>query len=269
VIILSWWIGLAGSLFIAGAAFARRSLSLSGFAAAVVLGTLMYSLGNVLWFGLLIYFFLSSTAWSKFKKAFKQQAESGYEKSGRRDAGQVWANGGLGLILCIGWYLWPHEAWWIAFLGVIATVTADTWATEIGGLSRKQPRSIRTFKKVSPGTSGGVTRLGMAASVSGALSVGLLAVLFNGVAQDSFIWSWAAIAAISGTAGALADSWLGAWWQRMNRCSACGREVESRNHCGMATMHLRGWRALSNDAVNSLSSGIGGIIALAVFYMYT
>ena len=47
-------IGLAGSIGIAGAAYAKRSLSGSGFLAAVVLGTLMYALGSAAWFGTLI-----------------------------------------------------------------------------------------------------------------------------------------------------------------------------------------------------------------------
>lgn len=263
---MSWLLGLAGSVLVAGAAYARRSLSASGMFAAVAMGTLMYSLGSLPWYGILIYFFVSSTVWSKLKRKAKQKAESGYEKGGRRDAGQVWANGGIGLLLCIGYYVWPHPAWWFAFVGVMGTVTADTWATELGGLSRSKPRSIRTGRVVEPGTSGGITRLGMAASIIGAGSIGALGVILAWLlGEETFIIAWIVAATLGGTAGSLADSWLGATVQRMNRCPRCGGEVESSVHCGDSTKHLRGLRWMNNDAVNSLSSILGGGVALLVY----
>ncbi|MGZ4122927.1 MAG: DUF92 domain-containing protein, partial [Tumebacillaceae bacterium] len=57
---MDWWIGLLGSVLIAGLAYWKRSLSLSGAVAAVVVGTLLYGLGSVAWFGTLILFFVSS-----------------------------------------------------------------------------------------------------------------------------------------------------------------------------------------------------------------
>lgn len=120
-------------------------------------------------------FFVSSTLWSKWKKHAKAAAESGYEKTGRRDAGQVLANGGVGLLLCAANWAYPHPLWWYAFLGVMAAVTADTWATEIGGLSRTPPISIKTGRRVPPGTSGGVSGLGMVASLAGGLFIGVAA----------------------------------------------------------------------------------------------
>jgi uncharacterized protein (TIGR00297 family) len=259
-----WLIGLAGSSLIAGAAYARRSLSGSGAAAAVVTGTLMFGFGSLPWYGLLLYFFLSSTLWSKTKRSAKLEAESGYEKSGRRDAGQVAANGGLAAALCAGAFFWPHEAWWTAFLGVMGTVTADTWATELGGLSRTPPRSIRTGRRVAPGVSGGVTLLGLAAAAAGALSIGGLGVLLAWADGQPYALAWIAAAGAGGFLGALADSWIGAAWQRMNRCTVCGKEVESGRHCGAETRYARGLRSLNNDAVNAISSAVGGLAALVI-----
>lgn len=263
---MSWLLGMGGSVLIAGAAYARKSLSASGMLAAMGMGTLMYGLGSLPWYGLLIYFFVSSTVWSKLKRKAKQQAESGYEKGGRRDAGQVWANGGIGLLLCIASFVWPHPVWWFAFLGVMGTVTADTWATELGGLSRSKPRSIRTGRIVEPGTSGGITRLGMTASILGAGSIGVLgAVLAWLLGEVTIPIAWVVAATLGGTAGSLTDSWLGATVQRMNHCARCGGEVESSVHCGENTKHLRGWRWMNNDAVNSISSILGGCVALTVY----
>ena len=88
-------------------------LILIGLIAAVLLGTSMFALGNIAWFGTLIAFFISSSLLSKLKHQRKSAAESGYAKGGRRDAGQVAANGGLGLLLCIGNAIWPDPVWWV------------------------------------------------------------------------------------------------------------------------------------------------------------
>jgi uncharacterized protein (TIGR00297 family) len=268
---VEWLIGLVCSAGIAGMAYAKRSLSGSGFLAAVMLGTSMYALGSAIWFGSLIAFFVSSTLWSKWKKHAKKEAESGYEKSGARDAGQVFANGGLGLLLCAAYWAYPHPLWWYAFLGVMAAVTADTWATEIGGLSRTPPRSIKTGRRVPPGTSGGVSGLGMGASLAGGLFIGatawsLLAVLPGQAAPDAVASAlrpaaWIGIAGLAGMIGSLTDSWIGATWQQMYRCEACGREIEQARHCGRPAVPIRGRAGWNNDAVNVAGSLAGGAAA--------
>ncbi|MBY0085731.1 DUF92 domain-containing protein [Brevibacillus brevis] len=268
---MEWLIGLACSAGIAGAAYVKRSLSGSGFLAAVILGTVMYALGSPIWFGSLIAFFVSSTLLSKWKKHKKEEAESGYEKTGRRDAGQVLANGGLGLLLCVANWVWSHPLWWYAFLGVMAAVTADTWATEIGGLSRKPPRSIKTGQCVPPGTSGGVSSLGMGASLAGGLFIGgaawLLLAVTDQPAPDVItpalrLAAWIGIAGLAGVIGSLVDSWIGATWQQMYRCTACGREIEQARHCGTPAVRIRGRTGWNNDAVNLAGSLAGGAFAV-------
>ncbi|TVY06665.1 DUF92 domain-containing protein [Paenibacillus cremeus] len=260
-------IGLVGSLVIAGAAYMKRSLTLSGMVAAVILGTLMYAAGSLAWFGTLIAFFLSSTLLSKWKSRKKAALESGYAKSGRRDAGQVLANGGLGLVLCLGNAITPHPAWWAAFVGVMATVNADTWATEIGGLSRTLPRSIVSGRTVPAGTSGGITPLGFAASCAGGLFISAVAWALRAPAAPGYASTAAALALLGlagGLAGSLADSWLGAVLQAMYRCQVCGREIEKNRHCGTVAVSIRGAAFMTNDAVNMISSLIGGAVSLAI-----
>ncbi|QRG65895.1 DUF92 domain-containing protein [Brevibacillus choshinensis] len=263
---MEWLIGLACSAAIAGTAYAKRSLSGSGFLAAVMLGTVMYALGSAIWFGSLIAFFVSSTLWSKWKKHAKEDAESGYEKDGRRDAGQVLANGGLGLLLCTANGVSPHPLWWYAFLGVMAAVTADTWATEIGGLSRTPPISIKTGRRVPPGTSGGITGLGLGASLSGGLFIGAIAWMLLALSGQSALdavrlAAWVGIAGLAGILSSLADSWIGATWQEMYRCGACGREIEQSRHCGSPAVRIRGRAGWNNDAVNVAGSLAGGVAA--------
>jgi len=269
---VEWVFGLIGSVGIAGAAYYKRSLSLSGALAAVLMGTAMYSLGSAIWFGTLIAFFVSSTIWSKWKKRAKAEAERNYEKTGRRDAGQVLANGGLGLLLCAAYWIWPHPLWWYGFLGAMAAVTADTWATEIGALSRTPPISIKTGKRVPPGTSGGVSSLGFGASLAGGLFIGAAACALllavpgqaapDAAATASRIAGWAGIAGLAGLVGSLADSWIGATWQQMYRCVACGRDIEQTRHCGKPAERIRGRPGWNNDVVNVAGSLAGGGVAV-------
>ncbi|MEK3881699.1 DUF92 domain-containing protein [Paenibacillus sp. PL2-23] len=276
-----WWrllIGLSFSAFAAASAYRSRSLSGSGALSAVAMGTGFLTLGEPVWFGVLAAFFLSSTFWSKWKRhtRAKSEAEAKYQKTGRRDAGQVWANGGAGLLLCAAYALWPHEGWLYAYIGVMAAVNADTWATEIGALSRTAPRSIVSGKPVSPGTSGGVTPLGSAAALAGAAFIGAVAALLLALPQPAGAAAGAlgggaaaaagliAAAAAAGLAGAFADSLLGATGQAVFRCQVCGSETERAEHCGSAARHVRGFAALDNDRVNLLSSLAAGLLAWAI-----
>jgi uncharacterized membrane protein len=54
----------------------------------------------------------------------------------------------------------------------------------------------------------------------------------------------------------------------MNRCTVCGREVESTHHSGKKVENARGWKWMTNDAVNAISSIVGGAIALLCGMMF-
>lgn len=276
---MEWLLGLAGSMTIALAAYWKKSLSLSGAIAAVAVGTLLYALGSLPWFGLMIGFFISSSVLTKWKKHKKMQAEQKYEKSGKRDGGQVIANGGLGVFICLlaAWrpdmWMWPA-----AYIGVMSAVTADTWATEIGGLSKRLPRYILTGKRVDKGTSGAVSRLGWGASLAGGLFIGALGMLLASMASSSeawrpdggtFHWTLIPAAMFTGWIASNADSFLGAGVQALYRCPACGLEVEGRSHCSRRTELIRGWKWMNNDVVNIISSAVGaGFMILFVYFLH-
>ena len=62
-------------------------------------------------------------------------------KSGR-NVNQVFANGGVGLVLCVFNHFYQTELIYYMFLASIAAANSDTWATEIGKLSRTRPKDI-------------------------------------------------------------------------------------------------------------------------------
>ncbi|MGZ9582981.1 DUF92 domain-containing protein [Paenibacillus marinisediminis] len=271
-----WLIGFGGSLAAAAMAYREKSLTRSGALAAIVMGTIYFGSGSLLWFGLLFTFFVSSTFWSKWKKRAKAQFDDVYEKSGQRDAGQVFANGGIGMVLCMinAWN--PHPAWLLLFLGVMATVNADTWATEIGSLSRTAPRSILTGKTVPAGTSGAISKLGTLATALGALLIGIAAMVSLYIASDPALpypYTWSILltlclsATVGGIAGSLTDSLLGATVQASYECTICGCSTEKTAHCGTPTRLVRGARWMTNDLVNGISSFVGGGVALLIGYL--
>lgn len=273
---MDWLLGLCGSLIVAGLAYYKRSLTLSGAVAAVVMGTIYYGSGSLIWFGLLLTFFFTSTFWSKWKKRSKSKFDHVYEKTGQRDAAQVFANGGIGMLLCLGNAFYPHPAWLLFFLGVMGTVNADTWATEIGSLSKSEPRSLLSGKRVPAGTSGAVSGLGTFATCMGALTIGAAAVASLYIAADpafSYPYSWSFLfvicisALLGGIAGSFTDSLLGATIQAMYTCRNCDSLTEKREHCGQPAKLVKGYSWMTNDLVNGISSIVGGIVALIVGYI--
>ena len=273
--------GLVLSAAIGWLAYRRNSLSRSGVAGAVITGTLIFGFGGWTWGLVLIAFFVSSTLLSHWRSADKAGLAEKFAKGERRDLGQTLANGGYGAALAIAVFLLvdlPGEArlgnptyafLTLAYFGAMATVNADTWATELGVLASQAPRLITTGRPVAVGTSGGITGMGTLAALAGAAFIGVCAFLFIQAAALATTGSLLlsdlpliGIAAAAGLAGSLVDSLLGATVQGIYWCDGCQKETERRVHtCGEATKPLHGWRWLNNDLVNFVSSVAGGLLA--------
>jgi uncharacterized protein (TIGR00297 family) len=268
-------LGFVLSVLIGGLGYWRRSLTLSGVVGAVLVGTLIFGFGGWVWGSLLVTFFVSSSLLSHYRRADKGFVLGESAKIGRRDLGQTLANGGLGAVLALAFARSSDPLLFAAFLGVMATVTADTWATELGILSRVPPRLVTTGDPVPPGTSGGVSRLGIWASVAGALLIGTVATALTQIESllDNSTWSLVPItfpllAVSGGIVGSLFDSLLGATLQGVYYCDYCDKQTESAIHsCGQATRPLRGWSWLNNDVVNFLASMVGGLVAALLAWM--
>jgi uncharacterized protein (TIGR00297 family) len=255
-------IALLFSIIIAAAAYWRGSLSPSGAAGALFVGILTFGFGGWEWGVLLGIFFVSSSLLSHYKEDQKQQVAEKFDKGHRRDIGQVLANGGLGAIVALVSAFIPGEQWYLFFVGIMATVTADTWATELGTLSRIPPRLITTGRPVEVGTSGGVSLLGSTVSLAGGVLIGLSAGIIIPTLNPL---AMALVGGISGLIGSFFDSLLGATVQQIYYCDHCHKETESKIHkCGHETQPLRGWSWLNNDLVNLISSAVGGSIAIGL-----
>jgi uncharacterized protein (TIGR00297 family) len=180
--------------------------------------------------------------------------------SPRRSARQVVANGGIAaLAALLG--RWPEAA------GALAAATADTWATEIGTFSPSPPRLITTGAPVAPGRSGGITPLGTAGGMAGALALAAISALVAPVLG----WRGAAAAAVGGTVGMLVDSLLGATVQARFACPVCGMATEraAGEACHGSVELVRGVGWLDNDAVNLAGSLAGALLAGAAWLAWS
>jgi uncharacterized protein (TIGR00297 family) len=258
---------VAAGVVVAGtvalAASRAHALSREGMFAAIAIGTLAVAAGWA-WGALLIGYFVASIALSKLRAAEKaQRTSSVVAKGGARDAVQVIANGGLfalAAVVAATPLLTESEAAVVAAvaLGALAASAADTWATEIGSLASRPPRSIISWRRVAPGTSGGVNLLGIGAMVLGAAFVALGARVLS---IDAPI----AAVVIGGVGGALADSVVGATLQDRRWCDTCGTSTERAVHsCGTTTRHAGGLTAMDNDLVNLIATVAGGAITAFV-----
>jgi uncharacterized protein (TIGR00297 family) len=268
-------LGLVLSTLMGGLGYWRRSLSISGVVGAILVGTLIFGFGGWIWGLLLITFFVSSSLLSNYRRADKEDVSEKFAKGSRRDLGQALANGGLGAVLAVAFARYPEPLLFAAFVGVMSTVNADTWATELGVLSRIPPRLITTGQRVAPGTSGGVTRLGIWASIAGALLIGTVATallqiesLLSGGGWSLEAASFPLLAVVGGFSGSLFDSLLGATVQGIYYCGHCKRETESPiHHCGEPALQVRGWAWLNNDLVNLVASIVGGLVAASLAWI--
>lgn len=267
--------GFLFSFSVSAAARWKKALSASGMAGAVIIGTTYYSLGGPLFYSSLMAFFLTGSFLSHYGADKKKLLTVEYEKGSERDILQVFANGfGGALFLILHRHFGDDPLMLSAFLGSMAAVTADTWATEIGATDKNAPRHILTGKPVPAGTSGAVSLKGIVASALGALLPGMCVLMtraLGGKVRCDFsipgmiVSSWA-----GGIAGAFADSLLGALLQAQYYCEHCRVFTEKKVHwCGGEAARVSGLYWFGNDAVNFASSLAGAATSALIYYSVT
>ncbi len=152
----------------------------------------------------------------------------------------VYSNSLVPLVLAVCYGVYRNEVFneifIYAFIASVATANGDTLASEIGETSRSKPRMITTLRETEPGVDGGVTPLGEAASIAGALIIGILATVTGMTGPFGIV-----AGAIGGFLGTNFDSFLG------------------------ATLQRRG--ILSNNGVNLAATGFGALVGAVLWYI--
>jgi len=253
------------SLGLALRSYKKKSLSASGAIAAFVTGVLTFSSGwHFTW--PLLGFYLSSSKLTKVGEDQKIKIEGEYKKGGQRDAYQVFQNSAPALVAIIVYVYFngvstpeslgssemSAKNFLLCFyLGFYAAATGDTWSSEIGILSPRECRLITPWwKRVPPGTNGGVTVDGLVACAGGGLFEGFL--LYLTIPEPSML----IIGCFGGFFGSVLDSVLGAWFQ----FSGIDDQRKIVNHRGSKVKQIVGTGRclscceLSNGQVNVVAS---------------
>lgn len=85
------------------------------------------------------------------------------------------------------------------------------WASELGILNKSWPVSIIHFKQVPPGTNGGVSSLGLLASLAGGATIGLTGAISMSLQQKchGVAWELVIVGALAGLGGSLVSTYMG------------------------------------------------------------
>ena len=250
-----------GALF--GGAIALASCRLKfldggGAVAMFLLAVPIFGFGGWKWTLPILTFFILSSLLSRLGRSAKARYDLIFEKGSRRDHAQVLANGGVAGALMVLTLFSDRPQIYLYYCAALAAATADTWATEIGTLSRQSPRLITSLRPVPAGTSGGVTLTGLIGAFVGALVIGLSGwTTFQTGATPLLL-----LVAASGLLASLVDSLLGATLQIQYRCPVCEKITEKQRHCDdRDTVPVSGMAWMNNDMVNFLSTGSAVLFA--------
>lgn len=217
--------------------YKRKHLSLDGFLSSTLMAGLILGFGGLKYVLPIAIFFILSTLLSKVGMKNLRESKSG------RNASQVFANGGVGLVLCIFNHFYQMELIYIMFLASIAAANSDTWATEIGKLSRTRPKDIISGRSLNVGESGGITFIGLLGSMSGSFVIATVGYFLD------INTSYLIILFISGFLGSIFDSILGSTLQS-RFILIDGKTIKEEKETD--SYHYSGLVSINNNSVNFL-----------------
>lgn len=269
ILLFSYLAEFALVVLVALAAVLLKTIDGRGFLASVAIGLAIIFGGGLSWFIIVAVFFILGVGFTLYRYGYKRRLGGAQEKGGARNWPNILANGGVPALFAIANLLyqgpWPAAL----FLGSISAAAADTAATELGLLSKKNPRLVtRPSRVVAPGTSGGVTSLGFSGSILAAAIIGTMASALGVVPGQAGLGHAALtliICVIGGVLGTLSDSFTGAVVQRKGYCVVCLKPTEATRHCGERTKVVGGAAYVENNVVNVIATVVGGLTSLAVF----
>lgn len=168
-------------------------------------------------------------------------------------------------------FSWGGDLFVVGIIANYAAVAADTFSSELGILSKSEPRLITslTLRKVPRGTNGGVTLLGLGAGLLGSLTIVTASMLFLPMCDETTAakraggvpWSadnrrlFMTFLVIWGALGSVLDSFLGAVFQRSVKDVRTGKIVEGDGGSRVLVSSEAGGSVKRADVRASLQQG--------------
>jgi uncharacterized protein (TIGR00297 family) len=198
------WITLIIILTGAIVSAAVRKLTPQAAVTGAVLGWIIYKGGDPEGIVMLAAFFILGTAATSWGKRHKQSVQANAGHQSRRTTGQVFANAGVAALCGLGAILFPSQKslFQLAIAGSLSSAMADTLSSELGMVYGKRCFNILTWKPDQKGQDGVISIEGTSIGVAGSAIIALIAHRHH----------WIII--LAGTIGNLADSLLGALFER-------------------------------------------------------
>lgn len=233
-------------------ALKKNAITLDALSVALLTGAILYICGGVYIYLALIGFFILASYVSSLDNSYKKSIiKDKFKKENGRNYIQVLANSLPALIFSFIFYLTDNHKYLILSFVILSAASADTFASEIGFLSKRKVYSILTLKQVPRGLSGGVSFLGILGSILGSFLLSLFSYFEFGLVGVKFCF-------IMGFISSIIDSILGLIFQRkylrLDGSLSDFKEYEDDKP-------IRGFSFVSNNTVNLVSLTIIGIIS--------
>jgi uncharacterized protein (TIGR00297 family) len=180
----------------------RGVLDKKGLFLALFFGALLFFYGGPGYLALMLIFFFLAVIVTRYEYELKRdmglyEHERGWEN--------VLSNGLLPAILTL---LSPLIGP-MPFIASMAAVMADKFGSEIGVLEAEDPVSVVDLKRVKPGTSGAMSKIGTIGSLAGATAIGACAVFLFGITPTQAI-----LVGLAGLAGSIVDTIFGVFEEK-------------------------------------------------------
>jgi len=253
-------IGIVLSFLVAFFSYRLKFLTFSGSIATFILAVLIFGLGFIKWTVPILAFYIPSSLLTKLSAKNKKNFLSISNKNNSRNYVQVLSNGGFPVIFMLINFFIHSEIWFVIYIVYLATMSSDTWATEIGTMKVRKTYNILTLTKCEQGISGGISIVGLLASFVGAIMVVLSAIQWL-TSLDLLI-----LLVCVGFLGSLFDSLIGASIQAKFECIVCGKISENKVHCNTNAKLIQGVKFINNDFVN-VASGLFSVFTVSIIYL--